>query len=170
VVIPRLLLAVVFVPMLIEARLSALNERLQRERGGVEPAGDVYQIMRVAYPGVFLAMIAEGWWWAAAMPAGVRVAGLVIFVAAKLLKWSAILSLGTAWTFRVIVRPGAPLVAAGPYRWLRHPNYVAVVGELVGVALMSGARVAGPLGTVFFAVLMLKRVRVEERALSASGR
>lgn len=165
--ITRLLLAAVFVPMLIEARLAATNERAQRERGGIEPPGDVYQIMRVAYPGVFLAMIVEGAW----QPGHEQLMiGAAVFIAAKLLKWSAILTLGPAWTFRVIVRPGAPLVAAGPYRWLRHPNYVAVVGELAGVALMSGARVAGPLGTAFFIVLVLKRIRVEERALSAIGR
>ena len=70
----------------------------------------------------------------------------------------------------MVIRPGAPLVTAGPYRWLRHPNYVAVVGELVGVALMSGAQFAGPLGTAFFFALVLKRIRVEERALSVAGR
>ena len=51
---------VVFVPMLVEARRAARNERAQRARGGVEPRGDVYGVMRVAYPGVFLAMLAEG--------------------------------------------------------------------------------------------------------------
>ena len=67
-----------------------------------------------------------------------------------------------------MVRPGVPLVASGPYRWLRHPNYVAVAGELAAVALMSGARVAGPLGTLLFTLLMLRRISVEERALQAS--
>jgi methyltransferase len=163
----RLLLAIVFVPMLIEARRAAVNERAQRARGGIEPPGDVYQIMQLAYPGVFLAMIAEGAW----QPGHEQLwVGGVLFAAAKILKWSAIASLGDAWTFRVIVRPGVPLIATGPYRWLRHPNYVAVVGELVGVALMSGARLAGPLGTILFGMLMLKRIRVEERALSTSGR
>jgi methyltransferase len=165
--ITRLLLAMVFVPMLIEARLAATNERGQRALGGIEPPGDVYRMMRVAYPAVFLAMIAEGAW----RPGHEQLLiGAAFFVAAKILKWSAILTLGPAWTFRVIVRPGVPLVAAGPYRWLRHPNYVAVAGELIGVALMSGARVAGPVGTVLFVVLMRKRIRVEERALVASGR
>jgi methyltransferase len=165
--ITRLLLAVVFVPMIVEARLAALNERAQRARGGIEPPGDVYRIMQVAYPAIFLAMIAED----ALQPGHEQLMiGAAIFVAAKILKWSAILTLGPAWTFRVIVRSGMPLVSAGPYRWLRHPNYVGVAGELVGVALMSGARVAGPLGTAFFVVLMLKRIRIEERALSASGR
>jgi methyltransferase len=157
-----LLLVLVFVPMLLEAWLAARNERAQRARGGIEPPGDVYRIMRVAYPVAFAAMIAESaWdpahaWWSA---------GLVVFVAAKALKWWAIATLGSAWTFRVIVRPDVPLVAAGPYRLLRHPNYVAVAGELVGVALLCGARVSGPLMTLMFCGLMLKRIAVEDRAL-----
>ncbi len=163
----RLLLAAVFVPMLIEARVAASNERAQFARGGVEPAGDVYAIMRVAYPAVFIAMIAEDLWWPSTPH---LIEGLVLFVAAKLLKWWAIFTLGDAWTFRVVVRPGAPLVASGPYRWLRHPNYVAVIGELAGVALMSGARIAGPLGTLAFGALMFRRIVIEERALAASRR
>ena len=155
-------LAMVFVPMLAETWLAASNEKRQRARGGIEPPGDVYRVMSVAYPAAFLAMIAEGaWdpthaWWAA---------GLSVFVAAKALKWWAVAVLGQAWTFRVIVRPGAALVTSGPYRFLRHPNYVGVVGELVGVALMSGARIAGPLMTLMFCGLILKRIAVEDRAL-----
>ena len=165
--ITRILLAVVFIPMLIEARVAAVNERAQRRRGGVEPDGDVYAIMRVAYPLVFLAMIAEGALWP---DHGYVAAGAALFLAAKILKSWAIVSLGDAWTFRVIVRRDVPLVASGPYRWLRHPNYVAVAGELVAVALMSGARVTGPAGTVFFILLMWRRISVEERALEAVER
>jgi methyltransferase len=155
-------LLLVFLPMLGEAWLAARNEREQRARGGVEPPGDVYRLMRFAYPAAFAAMIAEGaWdpdhaWWTA---------GLALFAVAKALKWWAVATLGPAWTFRVIVRQSVPLVAIGPYRFLRHPNYVAVVGELVGVALMSGARISGPLMTLMFCVLMLKRIGVEDRAL-----
>ena len=57
-------------------------------------------------------------------------------------------------------------VASGPYVWLRHPNYVGVVGELVGVALMTGARVSGPVGTLAFCALMLGRIKIEEAALA----
>ena len=88
-----------------------------------------------------------------------------MFVAAKALKWWAIVALGPSWTFRVVVVPGAAQVAGGPYAYLRHPNYVAVVLELAAVALMSGARVSGPLATLAFGVLMMKRMSVEERAL-----
>ena len=59
---PIALLAIVFVPMLVEARRADRNERVQRARGGIEPPGDVYDVMRIAYPAVFLAMIAEGAW------------------------------------------------------------------------------------------------------------
>ncbi len=158
------LLAIVFAPMLAEARRANRNERLQRARGGIEPPGDVYAVMRIAYPAVFLAMIAEGTWRQIAMSYFV-VPGFLLFLLAKTLKWWAIRSLGRSWTFRVIVVPGDAAVKSGPYAWLRHPNYVAVAGELVAVALMSGALVTGPVGTLLFCGLMLKRMSVEDRAL-----
>jgi methyltransferase len=154
----------VFVPMLVEAVRAARNERAQRARGGIEPRGDVYAIMRIAYPAAFLAMIVEGalrgWPTPAAMAAGAGV-----FVAAKALKWWAILALGPAWTFRVIVVPGMPRVTSGPYRFMRHPNYVAVVGELLGVAMTTGAIVAAPAAILAFGALILRRMAVERRAL-----
>jgi methyltransferase len=161
------LTAIVFVPMLIEARRAAANERRQRSRGGVEAPGDVYRIMQVAYPAAFLSMIGE-----AALRGGpsrdVAIAGAVVFGLAKALKWWAITTLGSAWTFRVITVPGSTLVASGPYTIFRHPNYIAVAGELVGTALLTGALVAGPLATLIFVVLMLKRITVEDRALGRS--
>jgi methyltransferase len=160
-------LILVFAVMLAEARRASSNERTQRARGGVEPPDDVYKMMRVAYPAAFLAMIAEGFLRGGAS-APVVTAGVILFVAAKALKWWAILSLGPFWTFRVIVVPGASLVTRGPYRYLRHPNYVAVVGELIAAALMTGALVTGSLATIGFGLLMLKRIAVEERALGLS--
>jgi methyltransferase len=154
----------VFAPMLVEAARAARNERAQRARGGVEPGDDVYPVMRLVYPGAFLAMLGEG---ALRGNGSGRLlgAGLVIFVAAKAIKWWAILALERSWTFRVIVVPGDSPVVRGPYRYLRHPNYVGVVGELVGAAVMTGAGVAGVTATAAFALLLSKRIAVEERAL-----
>jgi methyltransferase len=159
-------LAAVFIPMLVEAARAARNERAQRARGGIEPEGDVYAIMRIAYPAAFLAMIVEGalrgWPTPAAMAAGAGV-----FVAAKALKWRAILALGPSWTFRVLVVPGMPRVTSGPYRLMRHPNYVAVLGEFLAVAVMTGAVVAGPVATLTFGALIARRIAIERRALDA---
>lgn len=160
------LTVLVFAFMLVEASRAARNERLQRARGGIEPDRDVYAAMQVAYPGIFIAMIAEAAW-RGAQPGPSSVVGLALFAAAKALKWWAIRELGQAWTFRVIVVPGSKTVASGPYRYLRHPNYVAVVGEIVGVALMTGAVVAGPLSMVVFGALLARRIAVENRALDA---
>ena len=158
--------AVVFGLMLVEARRASGNERAQRARGGIEPLRDVYAFMQIAYPGVFLLMLGEGLFHSPPSAVQLGLGGLV-FVAGKLLKWWAIVTLGPCWTFRVIVVPGMTPVVGGPYRLLRHPNYVGVVGELAGVALVAGAPVAGVLGTLLFSGLMVLRVRVENRALDA---
>lgn len=169
-------LAMVFLPMAVEALRAARNERIQRQHGGLEPPDDVYGWMRIAYPGAFLLMAAEAlvrWRLSAGGAAGVwsglaalQITGLLVFTLAKLLKWWAILSLGRFWTFRVIVIPGSRLVASGPYRFLTHPNYVGVIGELVGVALMLGAALTGPLATGGFGWLIARRVQVERAALA----
>ena len=166
-VITLVVASLVFSFMAIEARRAARNERAQRARGGVEPGGDVYQLMQIAYPGIFLVMLAEGALRVTAAPALWFLAGLMLFAAAKALKWWAISTLGSYWTFRVIVVPGTVPIAIGPYRFVRHPNYVAVAGEIVGVALMTNARVAGPIALLTFGALMLRRIAVENRALNA---
>jgi methyltransferase len=157
--------AAIFALMAMEARRAALNERTQRAAGGLEPPGDVYPLMQVAYPGAFVVMILEGALRGGA-PVVVAALGVGVFAVAKALKWWAILTLGRAWTFRVIVVPGGRRILSGPYRFFNHPNYVAVVGELLGAALMCGAVLAGPAATAFFLVLILKRIAVENRAVA----
>jgi methyltransferase len=156
----------VYAWMIAEAVRAARNERAQRARGAIEPDGDVYAVMRVAYPGLFLAMLVEGGLGRAPADAWFG-AGFAVFTLAKALKWWAIATLGSRWTFRVLVVPGRSAIRTGPYRWLRHPNYVAVVGEIVGGALMTGARVSGPIALVVFGALLLRRIAVEDRALDA---
>ena len=75
----------------------------------------------------------------------VRAPASLVFALAKGLKYWAIATLGDRWTFRVLVPPRSTRVAAGPYRFLRHPNYVGVAGELAGMALMAQAPIAGSL-------------------------
>jgi methyltransferase len=167
--LPLLLAALAFVPMLLEARMASRNDRRLREAGAVEPAGDVYPLMAVAYPACFLAMLGEAWIRGAAT-GGSFAAGLAVFAAAKALKYWAIATLGRRWSFRVMVLAGAPLVTSGPYRFARHPNYIGVAGELAGMALRAQAPVAGTVALAGFGVLLLARIRVEERALRGGAR
>jgi len=155
----------VFAPMIAEAIVSARHDRALRIRGAIEPQGDVYRVMQLAYPGCFLVLLAEGalrnvrW-------DGVMAAGAAIFVAAKALKYWAMRSLGERWTFRVLVPPGSTPTELGPYRWVDHPNYIAVAGELVGVAIAMHAAVSGVPVTAIFIYLMWRRVGIEEQALA----
>ena len=147
-----------------EALLAAFNERQLRARGAIEPDGDVYRTMQWAYPAAFAVMAIEGAVWGPA-PAPILLAGLAIFGLAKLLKAWAITTLGPHWTFRVLVLRQAPLVAAGPYRLINHPNYVAVIGELAGVAATVWAPITGVMVIVGFGLLIRARIAVEDRAL-----
>jgi methyltransferase len=169
--------ALVFVPMLVETAISARNERGLRALGATEPERDVYQAMAPAYPGAFVAMLVEGAMRGASASASAGagadswfVAGLVIFLLAKALKYWAIASLGPRWTFRVLVPPGSTRTVRGPYRWLAHPNYVGVAGELIGVALAMHAVVTGPLSLLGFGSLMMQRIRIENSALRQGER
>ena len=161
--------AAAFVPMLIEAAWSRRNERALRARGAIEPRGDVYAWMQVTYPSCFAAIAAEAL--VRNEPAGRSVmVGTLGFAAAKALKYWAIATLGERWTFRVLVLPGAPLITAGPYRWMRHPNYIGVGGEIIAAAIMAGAPLTGIFSSLAFGGMMLARVRVEERALDSCAR
>ncbi|HZB25072.1 MAG TPA: isoprenylcysteine carboxylmethyltransferase family protein [Vicinamibacterales bacterium] len=159
-----LLATMVLVPMLGEWWVSMRNERQLRAQGAVEPDGDVYTLMQIIYPASFLAIIFESAQRAPDRDALVA-AGFAVFVAAKMLKYWAITTLGVRWTFRVLVPPASSVISAGPYRLLSHPNYVAVIGELVGAALIAHAVVTGPIAVALFGTLILLRIRTEERAL-----
>jgi methyltransferase len=147
-----------------EAVLSSFNERQLRARGAIEPPNDVIGSMRWAYPGAFILMGIEGAL-AGPAPRDLLVGGLALFGLAKALKVWAISSLGSRWTYRVLVLPGAPLITSGPYRFIPHPNYLAVVGEIMSVALVVWAPVTGVLSTIGFGWLMAARIRIEDRAL-----
>jgi methyltransferase len=163
--VPWLAAVVVFAVMIAEAARARRNDRALRADGAREPRGDVYQVMQIAYPACFAAMLAEGAWRAVA-PDTVFAVGGAIFAAAKALKYWAIASLGSRWTFRVLVPPGSERLRRGPYQWIAHPNYIAVAGELIGVAVAMHAMVTGPAAVVGFCLLMARRVVVEETALA----
>lgn len=147
-----------------EAVLSAHNASLLRARGAVEPPDDPYTRMRAAYPLSFIAMGVEGAL-RGPSPELLLAIGLLVFGVAKALKAWAISSLGPRWSFQVLVPPGDPPVVRGPYAFIRHPNYLAVCGEIIGVALIVGAAVTGVAAFLGFGWLMLRRIAVEDRAL-----
>lgn len=159
--------------LLAETRVSRQHEQRLHARGAFTPPGDPYLALALLYPAAFLAMGAEGIWRDAAssgaLPHGGPqwyASGVLLFAASKVLKYWAIATLGERWTFRVFVIPDLPLVTGGPYRYVAHPNYIAVVGELAGTAMMMEARVMGPLAMAGFGLALAARIRFENRVLA----
>ena len=147
-----------------EAAVSAFNERVLRARGAVPAADDPMGMMMWAYPVCFVAMAIEGALFGPA-PRSVLTMGLALFGLSKALKMWVISTLGVRWTFRVLVLPGLPPITHGPYALIRHPNYLAVMGEFVGVAMIVWAPVAGIASVIGYGLLLRRKIAVEDRAL-----
>jgi methyltransferase len=92
---------------------------------------------------------------------------LAVVIAAQLLRWWCIGTLGQQWNTRVVVVPGAGRVTAGPYRFIPHPNYVAVVIEGIALPLVHSAWITAVVFTVLNAGLLRARISVENTALAS---
>ena len=166
---PLVAAVVVFGTMAGEALLASANERVLLARGATMIPDPSFRWMRAAYPAGFLAVILEGWWRGVHGQGWVAL-GLVVYLLGKAVKYAAIVTLGTRWSFRVLVVAGVPLVSRGIYAVLRHPNYVGVAGEVLGIAIWMQAPITGTLFAVTFGFILLWRIRIEERALGLLSR
>ena len=99
----------------------------------------------------------------------VNVLALIGFAAMQGLRLWVLATLGERWTTRIIVLPGAPLVAAGPYKYLSHPNYAVVAGEIALLPLALHLPWLALIFTLLNAAVLFIRIRVEARALSLTG-
>jgi len=151
----------------VELGVSERNRRWSLAHGGIESGAGHYPVMVVLHTGLLVGAVAEvllldrpflpwlGW------------PMLALLVAAHLLRWWCISSLGRQWCTRIVVVPGSPRVTTGPYRWLKHPNYLAVVVEGFALPLVHTAWITAAVFTVANAVLLRTRIAAEEQALQA---
>lgn len=161
-----LLVAAVGLERLAELVVSTRNARWAFARGGVEYGRGHYPVMSAMHAALLVACVVEvavadrpflpwlGW------------PMLSLVVAAQALRWWCVATLGHQWNTRVIVVPDLALVTSGPYRWLRHPNYVAVVVEVAALPLVHTAWATALVFTLANAAVLSVRIPVEERALA----
>jgi methyltransferase len=161
-----LLILAVSVERLAELAVSRRNLVWSKARGGREYGFAHYPAVVALHAGLLVGCVAE-----AAHRPFVPALGWPMFVLVLLsqaLRWWCIATLGPRWNTRVVVVPGLPLVTAGPYRWFRHPNYVAVVVEGVALPLVHTAWVTALTFTVLNAAVLTVRIRCENAALRAA--
>jgi methyltransferase len=159
--LPVAILALVTLQRLGELWLSNRNTRRLLARGGHEVGARHYPLM-VA---VHLLWLAALWWLAPARP--IDGFWLAVFVLLQLARIWVLATLGSRWTTRIIILPGAPLVRAGPYRWVDHPNYMIVIGEIAALPLTFGLWAVALIFTLLNAAVLTIRIREENRALNA---
>ena len=158
------LVAALYVERAVELVLSSRNARWARARGAIEIGRADYVAMVVVHALFPAACLFEGSR-RPAPPIALSLGALALVVAAQSLRYWAIASLGRRWNTRIVALPELAPVVRGPYRFLRHPNYVAVAIELAAFPLIAGAWACALGFSVANAVLLARRIPAEERAL-----
>lgn len=153
---------------LVELFLSRRNARLALAAGAIEAGRGHYPVM-VGFHSLFLlCCAAEVLLFPRSFPGALGWVALGVALLAQALRYWAVVSLGPRWNTRVLVWPGIAPVTSGPYRFLRHPNYLAVVLEMAAVPLVFGAWVTALVFSLGNLVLLAVRIRSEEKALGPS--
>ncbi len=150
---------------LYELRLSSRNAAQAFARGALEVGVRHYRVMTVFHTAFLISCVAEPWLLQRDFPGVTAVVAFVFALLAQGLRYWAISTLGEKWNTRVIVMPGTPPITTGPYRFIKHPNYVAVVIELVAVPLIFGSWITAIVFSIGNAALLAVRIRAEEKAL-----
>lgn len=155
-----LLLAAVALERLGELWLARRNTRILLARGGVEVAAAHYPLIVALHAAWLIGLFILAWnapihlWWLGA------------FAALQMLRIWTLSTLGTRWTTRIIVVPGETLVSTGPYRFLKHPNYAVVIGEIAVLPLCFGLPLYALLFSIANALVLTIRIRAENAALA----
>ncbi len=164
------LVGLIAVQRLLELGLARRSSRWLLARGGVEVGAGHYPWMVALHTCFLASCLAEVWLLGRPFVPSLAAAALLALGAASALRYWTVRALGERWTTRVIVVPGAPLVTSGPYRLLRHPNYVAVALEVAALPLVHGAWLTATFFSAANGVLLAHRIRTEDGALARSTR
>lgn len=151
---------------LYELSLSRRNQAWALSQGGVEYGAAHFRFMKALHGAFLLGCGAEVWWLNRSFEPALGWACLGLSLLAQALRYWAIRTLGPRWNVRILVVPGMPVVTGGPFRYCRHPNYLAVIVEGVVVPLVHSAWVTALAFSLLNAWLLRVRIRAEEAALT----
>jgi methyltransferase len=160
-----LLILAVGIERLVELLVAKRNARWALAHGGKEFGHNHYPVMVVLHTALLLGCVIEVWALHRPFLPWIGWPMLAVVAVSQVLRWWCVTTLGRRWNTRVIVLPKSQLVQSGPYRWIHHPNYVAVVAEGVALPLVHGAWLTAIGFTVANALLLTVRIKVENSAL-----
>lgn len=163
------LIGLVVLERLLELVITERNARRLKARDGFEVGRNHFLPMALLHTGLLVAAPLEVFYFERPFLPLFGTVMLLLLAGTMALRYWAITSLGDRWTTRVFVVPGEPPVAKGPYRWLRHPNYLAVILEVAALPLIHTAWWTAVAFSIGNALVLRTRIRVEEEALQSQS-
>ena len=154
------------IEILWESRIASGNSRGLVEKGAIDVAPGILPVMIFLYVLLYIGSFVEYLLIPKEIPVWWSVLFVGLYLCAKGLKYWAVSTLGPYWTMKVLIIPGSEVVTSGPYRWIRHPNYDAVLLEIAATALAGKSWITFVLVFASFSVVLYHRIRCEERALA----
>lgn len=152
----------------VELAIAKRHEKFLRRLGAVEVDKPGYRTIVLMHAAFFASLATEfvlmkrqinPYW----------ITLITIFAAAQALRYWAIVSLGVYWNTKIIITAGHRLISKGPYKFIRHPNYVAVITEIAVIPLICSCYITAVLFTVLNAIVLRRRIRLESRALTTAA-
>ncbi len=153
---------------LVELAVARRHEKILKGRGAIEVDSRGYKVIVIMHAAFFASILAESlllhravnrYW----------IILLAIFVAAQALRYWAIGSLDVYWNTKILVAPDHPLIRKGPYRFMKHPNYLAVITEIAVIPLVFSCYLTAVVFSVLNALALRRRIRIETQSLITSG-
>lgn len=160
-----IIIGFVILQRLIELVIAKKNEKKSLAAGGIEYDKKGYSVIVVMHVLFFISFITEYFYFEHTLNK-FWIVFLILFIAAQVLRYWAIASLGSMWNTRIIIVPGSKLVQYGPYRYFKHPNYMAVITELAVLPLMFSCFFTAIIFSAVNLLLLKRRIAIEEDALN----
>ncbi|TCP23817.1 methyltransferase [Scopulibacillus darangshiensis] len=160
-----IIFALVVIQRIVELRIAKTNERFMKEKGAFEAGKSHYKWMVTLHVLFFISLFVEvitfhktpaQWFW---IP-------LCLFIISQVVRVWALQSLGRFWNTKIIVLPGAKVVAKGPYKYIRHPNYFIVMTEIITLPLIFQAYITAVVFAILNIIILSIRIPIEEKALA----
>ncbi len=159
------IVGIVVLERLFELVLARRNVHHQLDRGGIEYGAGHYPVMVLLHSALLLGCLTETWFLDRPFIPGLAFPMIGVLILSQALRYWVVVTLGRRWTIRVIVVPGDVRVRTGPYRFLPHPNYLAVVAEGIALPLIHSNWITAIVFSVANALLLTTRIKIEDVAL-----
>lgn len=160
-----IIIAILAIQRLLELLIARRNERIARANGAREYDEKGYKVIVLMHIAFFISLISEYVFFGKSLNR-YWIALLILFLLAQALRYWAISTLGYFWNTKILITPNTSPISRGPYKYVRHPNYLAVIAEIAVIPLIFSCYLTSVIFTILNLIVLRRRIRIEEDALS----